>query len=103
LDQFTQVREELVPEEELQRAKSYLRGKLSLSLEDPLGLSMYLTKQQLFHNETIAAEEYLKRIDAITSQDIKMVAQEIFQQPKLNLAIISPQPDEAKLSRILAL
>lgn len=103
LDQFKQTRDELIPEEELQRAKSYLRGKLSLSLEDPLGLSMYLSKQQLLQGRVVSADDYLKKIDAVTPQDVQLVAREIFQQSKLNLAIISPKPDQAKLKQVLAL
>lgn len=103
LDQFAQVRDELMPEEELQRAKSYLRGKLSLSLEDPLGLSMYLVKQQLLQGRAMPAEYYLEKIDAVSSEEVQSVAQEIFDQSKLNLAIISPKPDQAKLSQLLVL
>ena len=103
LDQFKQTRDELIPKEELQRAKSYLRGKLSLSLEDPLGLSMYLARQQLLQGRVVSAEDYLKQIDAVTPQDLQVVANEIFQQSKLNLAIISPKPDQVKLKQALAL
>lgn len=103
LDQFAQIKHTEVPEEELQRAKSYLRGKLSLSLEDPLGLNMYVTKQQLLRGKVISPEEYLQEIDTVTGHDIQMVAQDIFQESKLNLAIISPQPNEAELSQLLTI
>lgn len=103
LEQFALIRDQPVSAEELTKAKNYMRGKLALSLEDPLGLGMYEAKQQLLHGEVKTVEEYMALIESITAADIQQVAQDIFTPAGLNTAIISPKVDEASLRTVVTL
>ena len=47
--------------------------------------------------------EIFKNIDKVTENDILRVAKEIFQNKKLNLAVIGPHKDGKKLEKILKL
>ena len=103
LEQFALIRDERVEDSELQRAKNYMRGKLSLSLEDPLGLNLYLTRQQLLQNRILTAEQHIEKLEAVTADEVQAVAKEIFQADGLNMAAIGPQLDRNRLQRLLAL
>lgn len=101
LAEYAKLRDVLVSDAELDRAKQYLRGKLSLSLEDPLGMGMYIARQQLLLGRVETPEEYLNKIDQITSQEVQQVAQKIFTNQGLNLAIIGPNIQENSLKEVL--
>jgi predicted Zn-dependent peptidase len=45
--------------------------------------------------------EIFRKIDAVTVSDIQRVARDVFQEKKLNLALIGPHKDSNKLKNIL--
>ena len=89
--------------QELQRAKSYIRGRLALSLEDPLGLALFLTRQQLLQGRVKNVEQYLEQIDSVTAEDIQEVAKEIFASDRLNAALVGPKFNASNLQQLLKL
>lgn len=93
LDEYAKVRDQGISSDELARAKNYLRGRLALSLEDPLGLGMYTVRQQLLLGFVDTVDKYMQAIDAVTAQEVQQVAADIFDEAGLNLAIIGPKLD----------
>jgi len=90
------VREELakvaadgLTEEELARGKGQLRGGLVLGLEDSASRMSRLGKGELVDDELLSIDEVIARIDAVTLDDVRLVAKELFSQPEI-LAIVGP-------------
>jgi predicted Zn-dependent peptidase len=101
LQQFGLVRRQGVSDLELQRAKSYLGGRLALSLEDPLGMIHFSLKQQLLEQQWQTPSEMLEQVQRVTLDDVQRVATSLIQTDRLNLAIIGPVIDEqAVVSRL---
>ena len=48
-------------------------------------------------------DEILKAIDAVTADQIQELAQELFKESALNLAMIGPHKDEAEFQALLSL
>ncbi|MDD4989159.1 MAG: pitrilysin family protein [Candidatus Pacebacteria bacterium] len=94
-------KEELVSEEELNRVKEYLIGHLYLGLESSNSLANFYGFQEVLKREILRPEEMVRELKLITPKQIQGVAQEIFQDTKLNLAIIGPFSDSKKFSSIL--
>ena len=101
LKEYKKISEEEVSPKELKKAKEYIKGKTSLSLETSAAQASFYTNQELLEDETLSPEEIFKKIDAVTSQDILRVAKNIFQVNKLNFAMIGPAQEEQKIKEIL--
>jgi predicted Zn-dependent peptidase len=75
--------------EELVRGKGQLVGGLVLGLEDSGARMMRLGKADLVHSEVLGIDEVTARIQAVTLDDVRSVAREIFTRPQL-LAVVGP-------------
>ncbi|WP_312856269.1 M16 family metallopeptidase [Nocardioides pelophilus] len=75
--------------EELARGKGQLIGGLVLGLEDSASRMMRLGKAELVYADVLGIDEVMARIDAVTLEDIRSVATDVFGRPEL-LAIVGP-------------
>jgi len=79
-------------DEEVRRAKGFLRGSLVLGLEDTGSRMSRLGKAELLHGELLGVEQVLDRIAAVTPDDVRAVAADVLTRP-LSLGIIGPFED----------
>ena len=86
-DEVKGLLDKAVPEDELQRAKDNLKGGLMLSLESTGSRMSNLARNEIYFQKTVSPDETLRAIDAVTSDDVSKLAQEIFGR-KLTLAVI---------------
>ena len=101
LEEFRKLAGKPVEQGELQRAKDHLTGGMMLSLETSDALANFCGGQEVLTGKTITPQELADNIQAVTSGDIILVARDIFQNSKLNLAIIGPFKDEEKFDKLL--
>ena len=87
---FARFRNEEVGEEELGRAKEHLVGQLFLSLETSDELGFYYALQEIQKLPIMTPEELAVKIKAVTPGEIKGVANDLFRNEGLNLAVIGP-------------
>ncbi len=100
--EFKRLKEDSIPEGELQRAKDHVVGNTMLGLESSDSIAGYYGGQEILLREMITPEEFSQRIQRVTAEEIALVARDIFQNKKLNLAVIGPLKDkEAELQGIL--
>ena len=99
------IRDKKITEKELQKAKDYLKGITSLSLDASDSKASFYGIQELLEKTTLTPEEKFMKIDEVSADDIKKVAEDIFLPEKLNMAVIGPieKPDETKLKALLKL
>jgi len=90
LKEYRKIKKEGVKKEELQKAKDYLKGKTVLSLESSDVQASFYGEQELLKGEILTPEEKFSKIDEVSVNDIKKLANDIFQPSKLNLAVIGP-------------
>ncbi|PIR98054.1 MAG: hypothetical protein COT89_01280 [Candidatus Colwellbacteria bacterium CG10_big_fil_rev_8_21_14_0_10_42_22] len=101
LGQFRDLKKNLVNDKELQKAKDNMVGRLMLGLETSDALAGYYGEQEILTGEPVNPDEVAKKIKNVKAEDIRAVAQDIFQNNKLNLAIIGPKANQEKLKSIL--
>lgn len=101
LGEYKKIATEKVAEKELQKAKDFIKGKMVMGMEASDEVAMFFVGQELSRREILKREEIFKRIDSVTVEDILAVAKEIFQNKRLNLAIIGPHKNSEKLQKIL--
>ncbi len=101
IEQYRLILDEEIPEEELKKAKAYLKGKLVLNLEDSEEYAHLLAKYELLHGHAKSPEEIMKAVDAVKVSDVKRVAKELFVESKMKLAVIGPYSDEKHFEELL--
>ncbi|MCX6791249.1 MAG: pitrilysin family protein, partial [Candidatus Gribaldobacteria bacterium] len=101
LKEYASIAKKGVTPAELQKAKDYLKGALTLSLESSDALASFYGAQELLSGEILTLQQKLAIINKITLGDIKRVAQNIFQNKNLNLALIGPHKNEKELWKLL--
>lgn len=103
LDEYKRITTEKAEADELKKAKEYIKGKMAMGLEGSDDIVEYLVTEEVVRGEIIVPKEKAKMIDRVTADDILRVAQDIFQNKKLNLAVIGPKADKKKLTNLLKL
>ncbi len=101
LEEAQKLSERGVDEGELQRAKDYLQGKKSISLEDTSSLAQWYAEQEALLNHVQTPQERFARIQAVTPEDIMRVAKNIFDRKKLTLAVIGPYDDAGRFAKLV--
>ncbi len=78
LHELRRMRDEKVPEPELRRAKDHLKGSLMLSLENTGSRMSHLARQEIYYGRQLDMDEVLRRIEAVSAEDVLRVAAELF-------------------------
>src|SRR3989344_5076293 len=88
MEQLKKIKNEPVPGRELKKAKEYIKGTLTLSLEDSESLLGWYLEQIAFRKRVLEPDQAFEEIDTVTAEDVARVARDIFQEKKLSLAVI---------------
>ena len=88
-------------QKELTKAKEYLKGRLTLELEDSRSVAGLYATQEVLQRKMLSPDEIFKKIAAVTISDVLNVAKDIFHHKKLNLAIIGPYKDITRFEKLL--
>jgi predicted Zn-dependent peptidase len=89
LDELRRLRDEPVPIAELDRARAYASGRLELRLEESRHLSAWLGIQEALHDRVLTLDDALEELAKVTPDDIQTLAQQLFRDDALCLAVIS--------------
>jgi len=101
LGECRKLKNESVLPEELEKTKEYLIGNLKLSLETSDDLANFCGGQELLKGEIKNIGEKAREIRRVSAKEIKSLAGEIFQNQRLNLALLGPFKQKQKFTKIL--
>ncbi|MFA7319657.1 MAG: pitrilysin family protein [Parcubacteria group bacterium] len=103
LREYARIASEPVDGKELQKAKDFIKGKSVMGMEASDAVAMFFAGQEVEREKVLTLEEKFVLIDRVTPKDVLRVAKDIFQDKKLNLAIIGPHKGGAELKKLLKL
>lgn len=89
--EFKKVKEFPVSEKELKKVKEYLKGGIILSLESTTNRMMRIANSILYYDKVLSIEDYLSKIDKITSEDVQKTANELLNESKLIKVILKSE------------
>jgi predicted Zn-dependent peptidase len=89
-----------IAEDELERAKEHVKGRMVLSNESTAARMSRLGRALLFDMPILSLDEMLARVDAVTRDDVFELARELYAPNSLAAAAIAP--DESKFRAALA-
>lgn len=101
LEELAKIGQGLISDKELKRAKDHLSGGLIIGLETSDALAMFYGGQEIFKRELMTPRELLKKIDSVAKKEVVAAAKDIFQNSKLNLALIGPHKNSKDIEKIL--
>lgn len=101
LNEYQRLKTELVSSSELKKAKDLLAGKIIVSMEGSDDYSSWYGQQFNLRKKFLSPEEALAKFKKVSSADIKKVAQKLFVNAGLNLAVIGNIKDDRKIKDIL--
>ncbi len=101
LDEFRKIKRQKVSAAELEKAKSFIKGTMTLALETSDEIAQHAASTMIHIGRVRPLEEILKGIDTVTTSDIQRVARDLLRTDKLNLAIIGPHLQNGKLLSLL--
>jgi len=88
VDEFRQISDEIVPEEELRRAKDHLKGSLALGLESTPSRMSNLARQELFFGRFFTIDEMVEAVEQVTAEEVQKVAQEFFRGRQIGATVL---------------
>ncbi|OFW56987.1 MAG: hypothetical protein A2W01_04735 [Candidatus Solincola sediminis] len=92
-EELDRILEKGISEEELERAKGHIKGNLVLSLEDSGSRMTRLGKADICQSEILSMGQLLAKINAVSSEDVRKLARELFGSRKLVVTAIGPFGD----------
>lgn len=103
LEELRRVKEEAIPAEEIERAKSCIKGRMAIGLESSSAMANFVTMQEIATGEVLTPAEKFAKINAVTAEQLQRLAREIFTPERLNLAVIGPFRTKKNLEKLLNL
>lgn len=103
LEQYRLIRQKGVEEKELHKAKELMKGHFVLALEDSKAVATYYGHQELLESHIENPADVMRRIDAVTPEQIKLVANKYLINSTLNLAVIGDFADSKRFEKLLEL
>ena len=88
VQELRELKQNLVPAEELRRAKDHLKGSFVLGLESTSSRMMNLARQELYYKRFFTIDEMLERIEEVGAEQVQHIAQEFFDSKNITLAML---------------
>jgi predicted Zn-dependent peptidase len=99
--ELRKIAAEPVPADELEKARSFSKGRFVLELESPQGLTLFGLRREVLEGRAPDLEEVLAALDAVTAEDVQRVAADLIHDEALRLAVIGPFDDPDRFEKLL--
>ncbi len=88
--ELRRVKSDPVSEKELRMAKDYVKGRIALVLEESNERLSWVMERFAITGKIKLPKDFFDKIEKVSAEDIKAVANEIFTDSRMSLAIIGP-------------
>jgi len=102
MKEFKRLKGEPFRNGELETAKEHLKGNLLLSLESSDNLMTRLAKNEIYFDGYFPIEKILKGIDDVKEEEVRSLAQDLFDERFFCLTVLGPLKDNGLDKDILA-
>ena len=93
---------QVIPEDELDKAKAMTKGRLLLRTEDTRSMAGWVGAQELLLGEVRKIDDVIEEIDTLTAADVQRVAEEVIRMDRLHLAVVGPFRSASRFEKLLA-
>jgi predicted Zn-dependent peptidase len=103
LAELARLRDERVPDAELERARNFAIGRLELRLEESRSMASFLGTQEALHDRVLTMDEVMENLRAVTADEMHSLAGRLVRDEHLCLAVIGPKQAQTDLDALLRL
>jgi predicted Zn-dependent peptidase len=98
LVEFRKMKDDLLPDEEITRAKDQLKGNILMGLESSNSRMANLARQEIYFGQFFTADEIIARIEAVQAAQVQQMAERLFDPAKIAVTLLG-RLDGIKLNR----
>ncbi|MBN2000046.1 insulinase family protein, partial [candidate division KSB1 bacterium] len=91
MKEFKKIAKNSVTNEELQRAKSQVKGNMLLGLESSGRRMRKIGETEIYSRDHLSISQLVEKIERIQTSELVELAREFLDKSKLNITVISPQ------------
>jgi len=88
LAEFRKLKETLLADEELNRAKDQLKGNILLGLESSNSRMANLARQEMYFKQFFTVDEIIARIDDVSAEQAQTMAQKLFRPESIAVTLL---------------
>lgn len=103
LGELAKAEEKGLTEEEVRIAKKRIKTSLAFKTEDPEFLNEYYGRQELYGMPILTFDDYIKKIESVTKEDIHRLLKKYIRTQTLNMALVWSRPRDELLNQLLHL
>lgn len=103
LGELGKAAEKGLTEEEIAISKKRIKTILAFKTEDPEFLNEYYGRQELYGMPILTIEDYIKKIESVTKDDIDRLLKRYIVTKTLNMALVWNRPRDEELNQLLRL
>lgn len=103
VEELKKVVNDGVSEEEVVIAKKRLTTMVTFRSEDPEFMNEWYGRQELYRDDIVTLPEYLKKIAAVTREEIDALVRKYIITDHMNLALVWKKPEDGNLKKLLTL
>ncbi len=86
--EIEKIKSEGVTAQELADAKTHIKGRLTLSLEDSSSVASWFVRKATLSNEISTPEEWIKKIEGVTLESVQQIANDLYDLDALRVGLI---------------
>ncbi len=88
LEEFRNLKENPLGEEELTRAKDQLKGNMLMGMESSSARMANLARQEMYFQQFFSVEEIIARIDEVDAAQVQSMAQRLFDSDRIAVTLL---------------
>lgn len=89
--ELQKLKEEYISEEELNKVKAQVKGSMVMGLESMYNRLERMVQQYIRYGTVMTIDESLRRIEAVTPQDIMELSRELFDEGSFHALLLQPK------------
>lgn len=89
-DECLLLTKELVPKDEIDKAKQMLKSSIAIGMESAEDIANFYASQYIRRGTAFTPEQIYKKIDAVTTADVQRIAKKVFVMKNMHVAAIGP-------------
>jgi predicted Zn-dependent peptidase len=98
MKEFSRLKSEALPDDELRRAKDQLKGNIILGLESSMSRMSNLARQEMYFDHFFGVDEIMQKVEDVTAPEVMEMANELFDGDKVAVTLLG-RLDGLKLNR----
>ena len=98
MKEFSRLKTEALPEDELRRAKDQLKGNIILGLESSMSRMSNLARQEMYFEHFFGVDEIMQKVEDVTAPEVMEMANELFDGEKVAVTLLG-RLDGLKVNR----